>query len=109
MTTIWPMPAAVAPLPTVSASSTATATPSAASAAHAAPTMPPPIISTSTRSATADPLPERVALVEQQPPFQGDVGCAGDARAHLIAVPCVARREAAADDALLHPRRAGRQ
>ena len=48
MTTMWPMPAAVAPLPNVSRSTRATLRlASAQAAAQAVPTMPPPAITAS--------------------------------------------------------------
>src|SRR5262249_2046423 len=55
----------------------------------------------------ADPRPERVVGREEQRRVAGDVGAPGDARADLAAGAHVARLEAGADDALLHPDLAG--
>src|SRR5436190_18401796 len=52
---------------------------------------------------------ERVALVDQQRSFGGDIGGAGDRRGNPASGPVdplVRRAKPAADDALLHPARA---
>src|SRR5206468_10630285 len=104
MTTTWPMPAAVAPLPGVSRSITPTDAPATASSrAQAAPTIPAPMISTSNDCLTANAPLKRVALVQDEMAFECDERHTGDAGQHLIVFKCVARFEAAAHDALLHP------
>src|SRR5579863_3377860 len=64
MTTMWPMPAAVAPPPIMSRSTTATRIPRRAnSAAHAAPTMPAP---TTTTSYAGSPMLDSVTNAHTQ-------------------------------------------
>jgi hypothetical protein len=72
ITTMWPIPAAVAPLPKVSRSTSATRSPRCAHArAHAAPTMPPPAMAKSkTRS-------ELIPQLRREP----EIHCGMDLRA----------------------------
>src|SRR5919199_1637489 len=108
MTTMWPIPAAVAPLPTTSRSSTATDRPAdASSSAQAVPTMPAPTISTSGCSATVYAPPERIVRIEHELAFERDVCRPGDAWPDVPIFDHIAGLEAAADYTLLDPWLAG--
>src|ERR1051325_3849462 len=67
MTTRWPIPAAVAPPPTIFASTIAVFNPSLIhSAAHAEPTMPAPIITTSKVGEVMNEYPYRMGLYRRE-------------------------------------------
>src|ERR1700722_10276417 len=110
MTTMCPIPAAVAPPPMMPRSTTATRRPRRASwSEQTAPTMPAPTITTSyadsliLHGSSANPHAERVALIEHQFGFRIHKRRSLNARVNFALAHFYASFEYAADNALLPP------